>query len=363
MRIVYVYCDTPTEWNCSEWRCHLPSVALNASGRHAAKLIWYLDFARGAQLDWVREHCYQADVIFVQRNLLFPDLWNACDYWRGLGKTVVADLDDGYTILPPSNPAYKFWIENREGLEPPPLQRLEEGLRHVDALCSPSHVILQDWAHVVPGIWVPNLASTFWWRDVRPREEDGKVIIGWGGSVSHYDSFWDSGIREALRLVLREFPHVRLLLCGNDTRLRHKPPGPPEKVLYQPGVPPWNWPRVVARFDIGIAPLAGEYDRRRSWIKVIEYALAGVPALFTDYEPYADVRDWGIPVENSPENWYQALRYAVQNVKELKAAAQARRMEALERFTLIPNVDRYCALFLQVAPRGTVQLPNVLRNF
>lgn len=362
MRILYVYCDTASEWNCSEWRCHIPANALNASGKHWARMMWYEDFSLRRQLPWVRELCDRADVIFVQRNLLFREVWDACDYWRGMGKTVVADLDDAYPILPPSNPAYKFWIENVQNLDPPPLERLEEGLRHVDALCSPSKVILDDWAHVVPGVWVPNLAVLAWWRNVQPREPDGKVIIGWGGSVSHYDSFWDSGIREALKRILRERRNVFLMLCGNDDRLRFRPPGPPEKVIFQPGVPPWEWPRVVASFDIGIAPLAGDYDRRRSWIKVMEYALAGVPCAFTDYEPYEDLRDLGVPVENSPEAWYAALNGLLNNLEEARRIAQDRyRPWALERLTLLPNVDTYAAFFDHVPVRGLQRLPWIVK--
>ncbi|NIV35546.1 MAG: hypothetical protein GWN58_40660, partial [Anaerolineae bacterium] len=121
-----------------------------------------------------------------------PQVWQACDYWRALGKTVVADLDDDYPRLTPQNPAHPFWVldvnnmKAQSGLTP--VRALEEGLRHVDALLSPSKEILADWADVVPGYWLPNYADGDWYEGIaqKPVPEDGEQItIGWGGSVSH----------------------------------------------------------------------------------------------------------------------------------------------------------------------------------
>jgi len=143
--------------------------------------------------------------------------------------------------------------------------------------------------------------------------------------------------------------------------LRHKAPAPKQKIIYQTGVAPWLWPQIVARFDIGLAPLAGDYDRRRSWIKVMEYALAGIPCAFTDYEPYDDLRPLGIPIENSSENWYHALKFLIENIKEVKQDAQARRQTALQDLTMAPNIDRYVNLFNQVVPQTDVVAPGVER--
>jgi hypothetical protein len=322
-------------------------------------MLWYQDFSHKRHAKWVQEYCNQADIIFVQRNLLYSELWDACDYWRGLGKIVVGDLDDSYPMLPVTNPAWEFWIKNGQGIEPDPIERLTEGLQHVDALTSPSKVILDDWKHVVPGIWIPNLASTSWWLETESREDDGRIVLGWGGSVSHYDSFWDSGIREALKVITREYNNVYLMICGNDKRLRHKAPAPKEKTYFQTGVAPWLWPQIVAKFDIGLAPLAGDYDRRRSWIKVMEYALAGIPCAFTDYEPYSDLRPLGIPVTNSPENWYKALKFLIENIEDVKKDAQARQQIAIQDLTIMPNIDRYVNLFNQVIPRTNVTVPGI----
>ena len=131
-------------------------------------------FALKSALDWahptVQEKLGWADVILFQRNVLFDGCWNAMAYWRTLGKIILVDLDDGYSCIPPSNPAFPHWILNSIGLDPIPVKALEEGLRHADALIAPNHVILEDWKHVVRGYFWPNYPSVKDYQDRLPRE-------------------------------------------------------------------------------------------------------------------------------------------------------------------------------------------------
>jgi hypothetical protein len=247
----------------------------------------------------------EADVLVVQRNLLLKEIWEACDYWRGLGKTVVADLDDDYPHLTPQNPAYRFWIldagklKERTGYTP--IEALTEGFRHVDGLISPNKLILSDWAEVLPdlrGYWVPNYANWEWHNNVKQKPlDEEEIIIGWGGSVSHWDSFWFSGVREALPVIFERYPQTRFKLCGGDLRLQRMLEDIiPGRWFHQSGVPPAEWPKQVASFDIGTAPLCGpefpqgeRYDQRRSWLKAAEYLLCGVPWVASDGVVYEEL--------------------------------------------------------------------------
>jgi len=68
---------------------------------------------------------------------------------------------------------------------------------------------------------------------------------------------------------------------------------------------------VARTADIGIAPLAGEYDRRRSWVKATEFGLLGLPLVASNLEPY-----WGtgaLLVRNEPDDWYDLLKDLVAN--------------------------------------------------
>src|SRR3990167_6495273 len=117
MHLIFLYADSQEEWNCAEWRCLIPSSSINAeyeAGRtkHTAQLI-YLPTALDTNHIKVQQILGKGDVIIFQRNCLSQDVWDAMSYWSALGKIVTIDLDDAYPSLPPSNPAWKYWIDNQ----------------------------------------------------------------------------------------------------------------------------------------------------------------------------------------------------------------------------------------------------------
>ena len=289
-------------------------------------------------------------------------------YWIGLGKAMAVDLDDDYLGLPRSNPAYPFWHENSEHLDPPPLVMLEKGIQIANALLSPNRNILQDWAHVGKGYYLPNYARAAWWIDLPTRAEQqaklgltNKIVIGWGGSVSHYDSWWGSGLREAAVDICRQFPQVVWLICGNDARIYEQLDVPIANKQYQPGVAPEDWPKVVKAFDIGVAPLAGTFDQRRSWIKTLEYGLAGVPWLASAGEPYQGHAGLGQLIPPGANAWTRALRTMIRNLDEEQKLADAR-VDFYRQWLMqnqMPNLQKiYTAIIANsVADHG--QLPGV----
>lgn len=326
---MYVYADTPVEWNCSEWRALGPSDTLNRLGKHRAKLVHvqgFLNYLDSAMQDIVAP----CDIIIFQRNLVTAHAFDAMEYWQGMGKPVAVDLDDAYPILPWSNPAHAFWIQNVHKMEPDPIAMLEEGLRRSDGLIAPNRLLLADWKHATRGYYLPNFARGEWWKAI-PNRADAKkardlpndrIIIGWGGSVSHYDSWWGSGIRQAAENVSRRHPEVLWMICGNDKRIYDQLPVSWGQKVWQPGVQPDQWPSVVACFDIGVAPLYGPYDQRRSWIKGLEYILAGVPWIGSTGEPYSDLANMGRLVEPVANDWEAALETYVTNIKQLQESSQ-----------------------------------------
>jgi len=350
---------------------------------HQARL-YYLRTALDLDNPVVQSKLGWADVLVFQRNIVTPDVWAAMDYWRALGKVVLVDLDDHYPHIPASNPAHPYWAQNVLGLDPEPVAALEEGLRHADALLAPNRLILRDWAHVVDGYYWPNyLPGPDYWDldkfrrppsalDVeylsRPAPEGsteplllakeregsaGQVVIGWGGSISHVDSFRYSGVLPALSRLLRDRPNVVFKFCGHEARLDpYFAALPAAQVIRQPGVFPAHWPKVVATFDVGIAPLdlrpcpggtasaveGYAYDERRSWLKLVEYVGAGVPFVASRGEPYRDLARFGAVVDNTEEAWYDALRSRVDSIGAFREEAAKYRRWAMKRLTAEANV-------------------------
>ncbi len=345
-----------------------------------------------------------ADVLVFQRNVLSPEVWDAMDYWRAIGKAVCIDLDDHYPGLPASNPAYQYWIRNVNGMPQPPIESLAEGLRHADALTTPSKVIAKDWAHIVPGFWIPNYTRRAWYAGLKQKEagaadiifdyarksktemqfrgferpdSKGQIMLGWGGSISHVDSWIYSGIIEALDRLFEKHPNVRLKFCGHESRLNYIFDKWPARVVRQGGVKPEQWPHVISSFDIGLAPLdmrpldppwreggpVTSYDDRRSWLKAIEYLSAGVPWVASKSNVYGDLSRWGTLVENTPDAWFRALDNKITYLQAEKALAWDRRRWALNKVTAEGNVstiaDTYGRIIASKLTRTGQRLPGV----
>ena len=321
-----------------------------------------------------------ADVIVVQRNLLTADIWEACDYWRGLGKLVLADLDDDYPHLTPQNPAFPFWIldvtkiKERTGYTP--IEALTEGFKHVDGLLSPNELILQDWSDVLGGYWQPNYAHWPWYKGMKQKPlpaDDEQIIVGWGGSVSHWDSWWFSGLRKAVPELSKQYPRITWKICGGDVRVkRFFDDIAPGRWIDQAGVPPQEWPKQVQSFDIGLAPLCGpeyeqgeRYDKRRSWLKAVEYLLTGVPWIGSDGIVYEKLDgQGGFVVENSPETWADGLRRVLDNLSDYKAESKRLMRWARDNVAMEHVVEKYTQVFANAmvdrnAEHG-VRLPNVI---
>lgn len=376
--IVFAFADSTSEWNTSEWRSRTPSDALNGSGRYVGRCIPISDFAKYNHPSII-DIVGAADVIVVQRNLLSKDVWEACDYWRGVGKLVVGDLDDDYPHLLPQNPAYNFWIKDKLDLKGrtgyTPIEALTEGFRHLDALVSPNRHILDDWAEIVPGYWLPNYARWEWWKKIRqkpvPAFED-KIVIGWGGSVSHFDGWWFSGLREAIPAITDAYPTVWWKICGSDQRIKDLfDKLAPDRWIDQAGVPPDKWPLQVASFDIGLAPLCGpdseqgqRYDSRRSWLKAIEYILAGAPWIASDGGVYEELDGkGGVVIENTAAAWIKAITIMINELPEHKIASKKLMRWGRDNLTIEHQIDDYVRVFDHIYAdhhaRHNIRLPNV----
>jgi len=362
MNIVYVYADSEREWNCSEWRCAVPARALQHSGQHSARLLSLQDFV--ANKGETREACDSADVIVVQRNLFGPVL-PAMLHWQARGKIVVVDFDDAYDLMPPTNPSYRFWHEGvvtrpdggEERLSPQPLKQFRWGLRLAHAATAPSRRLAADWGGIAPVDYLPNYIELANYQSV-PRMPHAGIHIGWGGSLSHLQSFTGSGVMAGLKRVCRARPQVKIILCGSDRRIFEQLPLPPEQKVLVPWGRYADWPQRLAMFDIGLAPLHGAYDERRSWIKVLEYLVMQIPWVASEGPAYEEFGRYGALVKNLPSAWEKALLDRIDHLDDYRALAAGDAYQAGLACSIDANVDQLVNTYAAIAAR--VQQPDVI---
>lgn len=331
MNILYVVADNEREWNSAEWRCAIPYRTLTRTKGQSTAMITLDAFA-----DSYKEHSMNAaavipaDVIFLQRQLILSDVVNAARYWRGAGKCVVLDLDDHYLELASNNPAWGFWnTPGANGKRNIDVMREYVASGVVDAVTSPNTRIVESWrkAGAKRAELLPNYAEGKRWVNTHKEPHIG-FVLGWGGSFSHYDTWWRSGCALGLKLAQERRPDIRIVIWGSDWRVTGMIPARTE---YAGKIPPdriGEWPHAIAQFDVALAPLGGDYDQHRSWLHALEPMLCGVPWIGTAGDPWMELGKWGTLVDDSPEAWASAIVDMHDNYESYRHKAEEGRKQA-----------------------------------
>jgi len=331
LKVLYVYADSKEEWNCSEWNCIIPTKAINRTKNHTANAIYINEFIENTENS--QKLCSEADIIVVERNY-FGDTLTIIQFWKSRGKTVIGIFDDAYDIMHHENISYRFWthgevnLKDPEGKEvkgtmkPHPLTQFKWGHNILKGLQVPSVNLQKDWSKYNPNTYyVHNYLDIEKYMNVEqlyPHQKED-ILIGWCGSLSHHSSFTGSGVLDALKRICKNYENVTVLISG-DKRIYDLLEV--KKKLFQPFVPPEKWTPLLKSLDIGLAPLSGEYDKRRSWIKALEYMALKVPFVATDYPTYSELREYGKMTENGYRPWLDSLTEVIENYPAYKEKAE-----------------------------------------
>ena len=331
MKILYLFADQQSEWNASEWRCAIPYRAINKSSGHEAKMLdvgsWIVGTPEAKEKSW------WADVIVVQRLFLGQALV-AMEFWKARDKIIIGDVDDAYDLMPRHVPTYRFWqeglsrvtINGKEMLkkmEFTPVEQLIWGAKLCHAVATPSKILTRDWSKYIgdKAIYVPNYTElNHYLLRHRPMPNPNLTIIGWGGSLSHYDSFKHSGVVPALIKLLNKKPNVVLCLAGGVRQISTLfiRDVNPDQILVKEWVPYAQWPSILADFQIGLIPLYGPYDQRRSPIRPLEYAAMGIPWIGSKSKVYDEFESLGTQVDNTEDAWYKAILEMVEDLPRFR---------------------------------------------
>jgi glycosyltransferase involved in cell wall biosynthesis len=312
--------------------CIIPAKAINKTGKHTAATIHVGDFVKNTEES--QKLCTEADIIMVERNY-FGDTLTIMQFWKVRDKAVGAIFDDAYDIMHPQNISYNFWThgeikgKDKEGnevlvyMKPKPIVQFKWGLQMVKGIQVPSINLAKDWSKYNNSYYVHNFLDMDKYLNVEPLYPHSKdeLVIGWCGSMSHYASFNDSGVIQGIRKVVREYPHVKILISG-DRRLFELLDVKSDRKIFSPFVPPEQWCSLLKTLDIGLAPLAGEYDKRRSWIKALEYMALKVPWIATKYPTYDELHDFGLMTDNGYKAWTDSLSEMIENYPKYKEIAE-----------------------------------------
>ena len=323
MRITYIYPQDEALWNSIEWRCQIPARAINRNGRHTANLVPIQAFVeRQPDADRV---CDRSDILVVYRNL-----WGKClpaiQHWMARGKVVVADFDEAYNLITPSNPEYGFWFEGDSKdvengkITPPPLTQFKWGLQMANAITVPSKRLADDWKAYNQIEVVPGYLDLERYQQMDEKPHDG-IIFGWKGRSSQFRSLLESGMVEALRQVFLIRPQARLLICSDFKFKLDLLDISTDQILFQSSPGGKNWPSPLGYFDVGLTPLCSDFDQRSGIESVLEYMALKIPWVGSQSTAYHELRNCGWMVENSVGAWQRVLLDMVDHYQDYKLEA------------------------------------------
>lgn len=401
MKVLYVYSDRPESMNCSKHNCIFPAKAVNKLKGCESVVMKIDEFSSNTQE--IQKIVNAADIIVIERNF-FETTLTVMQFWRSRGKKIIAIFDDAYDIILPDNPSHSFWknnqkirlpdnityrilaafrgcprdndalwnnipMEDREPLAVKVMEILKEkipmteekfesviptltqfiwGLKLATAIQVPSQMLKKDWKRYNKNIhYIDNYLEMEKYSNVAPMHPHEGIIIGWQGSVSHFASFEGSGVLKALENICKKNDDVKVMI-GGDRKIFDALDLPAEKKVFHGYVPEEQWGSLLKSYDIGLAPLATEYDKRRSWIKVLEYMALKIPWVASNFVTYRKFKGMGELVQNTPEEWEKALQKMIDNIRFYKHQALGKPFEFALTQTFDANIAETIKLYEKI---------------
>jgi glycosyltransferase involved in cell wall biosynthesis len=175
----------------------------------------------------------------------------------------------------------------------------------------------------------------------------GRIVIGWTGKVgSHAGDL--NVLRGAMQQVLRNHPDAVMRVLGDNTGV-DRVLGLDSTELVN-GVSLDEYPVEVARFDIGVAPLADTaFNRSKSWLKPLDYSACGVPFVCSATDEYQRYTGQGCGfVADRARDWVRYLGQLIRS-PSLRAEQAAAGREVAARWVMEDHIDRYVKAWAGVA--------------
>lgn len=198
---------------------------------------------------------------------------------------IIYDIDDLLFDIPKSNFASEYYQQNKE--------YVEQMLEMVDGMTVSTNFLKKKYSKYNKNISVVRnrLAKCLWGniKEYTPSTTD-KLKIVYPGSQNHFSIKGRTGEggdfgEELLSFIKDTKKRFEWIFIG----------GIPEElkndndIVYHEWIDYMSYPMVLKNInaDIGIAPLEhNDFNRSKSNLKMLEYAVCGIPGVYTDIEPY-----------------------------------------------------------------------------
>lgn len=233
------------------------------------------------------------------------------------------------------------------------LQRLDNGfilksrhksvkkcLQFSDSVISPNPILAEDYSKMTPSgrYAVVNTYISEAWITEPKHNQNNKIRIVYAAGKDH-DMLFNEHIRPILPQLFKEFGNnISLTFIGVHPDLKGYDEA--ANVEYLPLFPLEQYRSHMMQqgYDIGLAPLKNEpFLNRKYFNKFFEYTLAGTFGVYSNCLPYQLIienGENGLLVDNTPERWLEAIKYAVRNSEMRKRCVKKAQDQLRTRFSM-----------------------------
>ena len=248
------------------------------------------------------------DVVVFQR-VTHSTLLQAVPLLRSRGIAVVIDVDDDLTLIHPHNPAFERLHPRYFGAQTTDGGRHMHSWQHLTQACMQATLVTVSTPALLPryaahgrGRVLMNYLEQRYYEQPHTDSDD----IVWPASVHSHPNDPEVVGNAIARLVdegagfmsFGEPPiTARAFGLNRETHIY------PEYISVQ------EWAGEIAKYGIGIAPLADtKFNASKSWLKALELSAVGVPWVGSPRAEYTRLHAYGAGIlASKPKDWYRAL--------------------------------------------------------
>ncbi|MGR8934456.1 MAG: glycosyltransferase [Gammaproteobacteria bacterium] len=203
-------------------------------------------------------------------------------------------------------------------------------------------------------------------------EAKGTIWLGWAGSSTHAADLRLAA--DAVAQILKDYPQVMLCLGGWNGQIITQEGirediwknVPEERKI----VIPWvenliEYPKMLAHFDIGIAPLEDtHFNRAKSNIKLLEYGATGIAVIASDVEPYSKILSHGkngLLVRSKGAihaDWYKNIKLLVENKELRQTLATHLHQHVASHYDMRKNIALWKDAYAEIIARWRTTHPR-----
>jgi glycosyltransferase involved in cell wall biosynthesis len=274
-----------------------------------------------------------ADVIVFQR-VTHRHLVQAISLIRKRGIAVVVDMDDDLTCIHPANPAFAA-LHPRNGNRDHSWENTLRACANATMVTVSTPALISRYAKRTAGRVLYNMVPE---RALDVPRIDS-AVVGWAGSVhSHPTDLQMMGPAIAQHLQHRRQFKIVGPLAGVHEALGVSRSVEIETTDVVRDI--YAWPLAVASIGIGVAPLAdSKFNTAKSWLKMAEYAAAGVPCIASPRDEYVRLHRRGVGLlAKNPTEWRQRINALVASESLRTDLSEAGR-EVMRDLTIERNAE------------------------